>query len=46
MTTQSEWAKGETHSFFFYPPPSAAYFISWPLCDRAIHSLPYSTLSL
>ena len=25
----------------FYPPPSTTYFISWPFCDRAIHSLPF-----
>lgn len=44
MTTHGEGAKDEMHSF--YPPPSTTYFISWPFCDRAIHSLPCSTLSL
>lgn len=45
MTTHGEGAKDEMHSF--YPPlPSTTYFISWPFCDRAIHSLPCNTLFL
>lgn len=44
MTTHGAGAKDEMHSF--YPPLSTTYFISWPFCDRAIHSLPCTTLSL
>lgn len=39
MTTHGEGA--ERRDAFFLPPPSSTYFISWPFCDRAIHSLPF-----
>lgn len=47
ITRWQPTAKGrKTRCILFYPPPSTTYFISWPFCDRAIHSLPCCTLSL